>query len=112
MTDPFTQAIATVIAFVRQPIVAGPISLGLGLYAAYVLYRRTVDSSDPRYRKSWSTVLGSGVFLVSGAVVTAMFASIIAFLTWPLPADQPVFAAILVIAVVYHAGLEYREGTT
>lgn len=85
------------------------VALAIGLYWAYLLYRRSVDSSDPSMRKFSSSALGSMSMVVSGVYFSALLAGGIAVVTWPAPMETPWLGALLLGGVVFHAILEYRE---
>lgn len=112
MTDPVTQAIDSGIAFIRSDSIAAGVALVVGLFWAYILYRRIGDSTDPSIRKTTSSALGSSVMLVSGAYLSAALAGAIMFVTWPLALQSPGFTLFLVGGVGFHAAMEYREDKT
>lgn len=88
------------------------LALGIGVYWLYTLFRRTfVSSADPRYRKSTSSMLGSGSILISGAYFSAIIAVVLAVLTWPLVLESTLVAGGLIGGVAFHSLLEYEEAT-
>lgn len=108
MPDPLTQIFIWFGELIDQ--LAVPIAVAVGLYWAYLLYRRArVSSSDPSYRKFTSSALGSASFQISGAYLSALLAIVIAVVTWPAPAETPSFALILLGGVAAHAIIEKNE---
>ena len=112
MSDPVTQAIMAGIEFIKQPAVAAPIAIGVGLYWAVILYQRgVVNDTDPSIRSVNETSLGFKSFIISGAYLSMAIAGVIAFVTWPAPLETPLLGLLLVGGVVFHSALEYREAT-
>ncbi|MFC7077867.1 hypothetical protein [Haloarcula halophila] len=104
---PAAQALELAAQFINQ--FAAPIAIAVGLYWAWILYRRTIDDTDPSVRKFGSSALGSWSVLVSGAYASALLAAFIAFVTWPAPMETPILAALLLGGVAFHAAMEKRE---
>jgi hypothetical protein len=100
--------VAAVWGVIQRPAIAGLIASGAGLYMAYLLYRRSTSTADPSVRKGVDTAVGSYSMLASGAFAIAMLAGVVALVTWPMPVET-VLGPLLLAAVLYSAGMEYRE---
>lgn len=108
MINALNQVLQWTLIFINRfgPVVA----VGLGAYWLWLLYRRTFESTtDPSYKKWYSTGIGSMSMLVTGAFLSAAIAGLIAFLTWPAPVETPLFGLVLIAGVVFHAAVEKQE---
>lgn len=107
MIDALTQWLLWSWELVRTvgPIVAA----SLGLYWAWLLWRRLRSSTDPSLRRFSSSGVGSASVVVSGAYLSALLAVVIGGLLFVAGMfSLPVGAALLAVVGV-HAVLEKRE---
>jgi hypothetical protein len=90
--------------------ITGLIAAMLGIYLAYITFRRILgDSDDPNASIAASGDTGSFSFLLSGSWFVAAIAGLIVGLTWPMPRENPIITGALVLAIVAHWIYERRE---
>lgn len=79
------------------------------LFAAWVVWKRTRDSSDPRGNLAFGTDTGNVSVLISGAYWVALLVVVAAFFLEPVIMEFPLLAVLLVGLVGLAYWMEKRE---